>query len=516
MLVINILIVIIVFALILNISVLYKDNPKLIVVDSNYIDKSKECPYEVSIWMENNSRKETNNAIENLTLTIRIRQDYERKLNVKCKPLEVLFFLFSKDDIESLSVILRSHVFLNIQKISFIFKGILEGDRDPSIGRSISEAIQRSSFTLSNLIALDIANCNFMDNGIETLVLKSPQLRNLKSLNLDYNGVTNRGAEYLSKSPYLLNIESLFIGGNQIKDDGFIKLINSPIIAKVTELRFNYCGISTSGFQALANSQYVTNINVLSIGDNDLTLLAFTALARSQYLKSLTKLTIHNNDYAGEISEEGLSVLLSSDVMSSVEVLELRNAQINAFSKRIFESPFLSKLKKFDLDDSFISDEGFKHFAMSKSMTTSLESMTWIRTAVRTIGATQIAKSPLFPNLRSMSFFDCSVGSGGAIAFAKSPYLLKLEDLGIDADEIDDRAAAAFADSSRLPLLSYLSLSDNDISSIGVNALVKSTTLQSKLQWLSLSGNSIGEDGRNMILNSSFRQIISFSDDQIS
>lgn len=154
---------------------------------------------------------------------------------------------------QDLAVFGRSEVFASLQRLGLAGVGL--GAR--------GVAFLRAFAALSHL---DLTFNMFGDAGATELA--GTPLTRLRSLILDSNGITDRGAEALSYSPHLRELRQLSLGNNLIGSDGAAALAQSPIAENLVRLNLKNNRIGAKGADGLIYSAYLQSLKSLELEGN--------------------------------------------------------------------------------------------------------------------------------------------------------------------------------------------------------------------------------------------------------
>jgi uncharacterized protein (TIGR02996 family) len=119
-----------------------------------------------------------------------------------------------------------------------------------------------------HLSHLDLKFNMFGDAGVTELA--GLPLHRLRSLILDSNGITDRGAMALSYSASLKELRQLSLGGNLIGSDGAAALARSPIADNLLRLNLKHNRIGAKGADGIIYSPYLQSLIVLELEGNSI------------------------------------------------------------------------------------------------------------------------------------------------------------------------------------------------------------------------------------------------------
>lgn len=170
-----------------------------------------------------------------------------------------------------LAVLSQSQALANLQRLDLAGAGI----QAPSV--AYLGAFRKLSH-------LNLKFNMFGDAG--TTELASLRLAQLRSLILDSNGITDRGATALSYAPYLKELRQLSLGSNLIGSDGATTLARSLLAENLLLLNLQHNRIGAKGADGLIYSPYLQSLTALELEGNTI------PLARQQRLRQRYKFVI--------------------------------------------------------------------------------------------------------------------------------------------------------------------------------------------------------------------------------
>ncbi|HKB06478.1 MAG TPA: TIGR02996 domain-containing protein [Gemmataceae bacterium] len=120
---------------------------------------------------------------------------------------------------------------------------------------------------VARLRRLSLVHCRVSDHVVEQMS-SSPAMRNLESLRLDLNDVSERGAAALANSEFVHELRELSLAETSLGDRGVIALARSPVVRDLKVLNLANCHVDNSGAQALADSPYLNELECLCLDGN--------------------------------------------------------------------------------------------------------------------------------------------------------------------------------------------------------------------------------------------------------
>ena len=340
---------------------------------------------------------------------------------------------------------------------------------------------------------LILINCGITDDNLKLLVESMTIFTKLRTLRLDFNRITGKGATLLSSLLVKVKCTSLEVVSaqcNQIDDSGALAIAKALVPMynlKILDLQGN--PITDNGASALIKTVkdlskdfqvYVTIINSLLNKSNlrfvreSLDLIykghdknsLCTALNCCTYLKTL------------DLSD---SIIVSDGAVALAEGLKC-----------------CTYLQTLDLSSNSVGSDGAVALAEGLKFCTNLQTLGLSYNSIGSDGAVALADGlKCCTNLQTLNLRDNSIGSDGAVALAE---VLKcwtnLRTLGLSYNSIGSDGAVALAEELKCcTYLQTLNLRDNSFGSDGVVALAEGLKCCTNLQTLGLSYNSIGSHG---------------------
>lgn len=276
-----------------------------------------------------------------------------------------------------------------------------------------------------------------------TIAAESELVAQLETLDLSMTQIGNEGIEALCDSPRISNLRSLILERDYLGSDGMKSLGTSPHLARLEALNVNYNGIGSEGIEALRGAPFLPGLRELHLLGCGLDGDALKALASFPF-EQVRHLDLNSN--GGERFESGLEAMVSSDNISTLEVLDLGNCSLSA--------------------------RGAKAIAGAKSLA-NLTSLTLGTNNIRSRGIMALGSSPHLRKLTHLNVSSNPIGPDGARALAASPILETVTELDLDSADIRDVGANALAKSTRLNNLTRLNVYDSGVTEAGKEALLE-------------------------------------------
>ena len=368
---------------------------------------------------------------------------------------------------------------------------------------------------------LVLINCGITDDELKLLVESMSIFTELRTLRLDFNRITGKGATLLSSLLVKVKCTSLEVFSahcNQIDDSGALAIAKALVRMtnlKILDLQGN--PITDNGASALIMTLkelsedfhlYVTINNGLlnksnlrfveqSLGvickghDKD---LLCTALKCCTYLQTLDL----RNDSIGLDGAVALAEGLK--YCTNLQTLILRNDSIGLDGAVALAEGLKCciNLQTLNLSSNSIGSDGAVALAEGLKYCTNLQTLILRNDSIGLDGAVALAEGlKCCINLQTLNLSSNSIGSDGAVALAEGlKYCTNLQTLNLSSNSIGLDGAVALTEGLKCcTILQTLNLSYNSIGSDGAVALAEGLKCCTNLQTLNLSWNSIGSDG---------------------
>ena len=249
---------------------------------------------------------------------------------------------------------------------------------------SLKELRSKLASGLGGATELNLAAKGF-GPGLGALLADSPDLAELRALDVSDNDLGIDGVRALTASTRLTQLRELDLGGNDIGDDGASAVAHSPTLAGLETLNVSGNSIAGSGATALAQAT-ARHLSSLDLSMNGIGESGASALARTRLpLQSLYLLGC-------EIGTNGVRLLAQSSSLSKLTVLALSGNNLgDEGAQALAKSATLSSLTTLDLCANGIGDDG----------------------------ALALAQSPQLKKLRVIELYGNDIGSRGAAALKK-------------------------------------------------------------------------------------------------
>ena len=408
---------------------------------------------------------------------------------------------------------------------------------------------QNSMEYVQSCSELVLINCGITDNDLKILVESMTIFTELRTLHLDFNRITGKGATLLSSLLLKVKCTSLEVVSaqcNQIDDSGALAIAKALVRMynlKILDLQGN--PITDNGASALIKTvkdlskdfQVYVTINNSLLNKSNLRLVKesldlickghdknslCTALKCCTNLQTLDLMSNSIGSDSAVALAEGLkccanlqTLFLSCNRIGSYSAVALAgglkcytNLQTLYLSCNIIGSngavalaeglKCCANLQTLDLSDNSIGSDGAVALAGGLKCCTNLQTLNLMSNSIGSDGAMALAGGlKCCANLQTLDLSYNSIGSDGALVLAVGlKCCTNLQTLDLSYNSIGSDGAVALSEGLKCCTnLQTLFLSCNSIGSDGAVALAGGLKCCTNLQTLDLSDNSIGSDG---------------------
>ncbi|EFC47156.1 hypothetical protein NAEGRDRAFT_47484 [Naegleria gruberi] len=437
------------------------------------------------------------------------------------KNLKSLNLRFNNLGKESFEVLTESENFKNLTELNLYNSTNASSNRPRRAFmmeyRTNDESYQKlvKSPYLKNLKSLNLRYCD-IGNAFAIELSNNIEMRNLTTLNLQHNYIGDEGLRHLSTSTHLSNLTNLNLQFNCISVEGSLHIANSPVFSKLRILNLYDNGVNAQIFA----SPYLGNLEILNVGCSGIGSEKLKILTEKPcYLTNLKVLDLcHNN-----LDDECLGYIANCPTFASLTYLEVYPTAewISLNLNILFESPFLkltnlTKRNRLyvrlpDMSSKLIPQPTMSNltsicfscnFELIKDVIESPylhnlkqlglgELFTWYsqENNMDLNGRiTSITRNPAFLNLTRLNISFCNLNDQDFIEILTSPYLVNLTSLNVSNNKIGDKGMKGFESSALTTKLKILHLSNNQITDEGIQYLASSQPVN--LIALSLSENT--------------------------
>ncbi len=212
---------------------------------------------------------------------------------------------------------------------------------------------------LAKFRELDFCGAELGDTGVEFLA-RSPHCQYLDSLDLGFNGITDRGIQALARGGNMPQLTTLALNDNDhITSDGLSALARSTSFSALRHLDISGNDIDERGIAAVVASPTLGRLqhfrwNTNRIGDAGIAILTSSNLL-ARLLKSDHTLVIRDNG----IGPSGAHLLADCPALAYCRTLDLSNNYLgDSGIAALVRSPYLTRLKVLRLARNQLTDNG--------------------------------------------------------------------------------------------------------------------------------------------------------------
>jgi Ran GTPase-activating protein (RanGAP) involved in mRNA processing and transport len=269
-----------------------------------------------------------------------------------------------------------------------------------------------------------------LEATLKPLLEESPEKLKLSGKYIATDEVKIIGNYSLMKS-----VKSLDLSDNQINDEALLELFESDILCGLEELFLQINFLTGKGLSKLAQSENIKlkNLKVLVLSDNRLSDSSFAEMLLSSHFQNLESLDIGWNEAGNETAKS----LGTTTTFPKLKKLEMERSYIDedGFGEFI-KGELADQLEELDLSANKIKDESIKILAEAQKWK-SLKTLRISQNRFGNEGAKALGESSSMSGLTRLyagrNYFDAE----GAQAIYESKMLKKLKTLVIK-EEVDD------------------------------------------------------------------------------
>lgn len=272
------------------------------------------------------------------------------------------------------------------------------------------------------------------------------------SLKLSGKYIATDEVKIIANYALMKSVKSLDLSDNQINDEALQYLFESDILSGLEELYLQINFLTGKGLSELAKSEKVKlkNLKVLVLSDNRLNDSSIAEMMLSSHFQNLESLDVGWNEAGNEtakvlgktttfpklkklemersyIDEEGFDELVKGELADQLEVLDLSANKINDKSIKILaQAPKWKSLKTLRISQNRFGNEGAKALGESVSMS-GLTQLYVGRNYFDAEGAQAIYESKTLKNLKTLVIKE-DVDEGSGLVNYSRPELLRPDD----------------------------------------------------------------------------------------
>lgn len=247
------------------------------------------------------------------------------------------------------------------------------------------------------------------------------------SLKLSGKYIATDEVKIIGNYSLMKSVRSLDLSDNQINDEALLNLFESDILCGLEELYLQINFLTGKGLSELAQSEKIKikNLKVLVLSDNRLSDLSIAEMLLSNHFQNLESLDIGWNE-AGNETAKSLSTTTT-----------------------------FPKLKKLEMERSYVDEEGFSEFIKGE-LADQLEELDISANKIKDESIKILAQAPKWKSLKTLRISQNRFGNEGAKALGESVSMSGLIKLYAGRNYFDAEGAQAIYESKTLKKLKTL------------------------------------------------------------
>ncbi|HEY1064587.1 MAG TPA: TIGR02996 domain-containing protein [Pirellulales bacterium] len=349
-----------------------------------------------------------------------------------------------------------------------------------------------------NLRSLDLSHGDLGGPGLQ-LLAHAEGLRKLERLVLDdvarNTPLVRPAVAALGDSEVLRNLRSLTISQNFLSDDTAVLLLRSRLTQRLEELNLAANEISDVVLASASLRASVPELRSLNLSARYRTGLTAAERLTAEGVHDALRWApgLERLDLSGHRFEWAGAVVLAEEAPESLRELNLNGCEIgDRGAIALAESPRLARLRRLDLAEQM----NFGRMQLHDSITQA--------------GAEAIAASESLAGLRELNLQGAQLGDAGVAALAESRLLRHLRELNLTRTQMRSAGLQSLAKSSNFAGLRVLRMYSNGPFDVkALEALLVSTTLEN-LHSLGVGGNDFERRDSSRYLLKAFAERVHF------
>ncbi len=250
---------------------------------------------------------------------------------------------------------------------------------------------------------------------------------NPDSLKLSGKYIATDEVKIIGNYSLMKSVRSLDLSDNQINDEALLNLFESDILCGLEELYLQINFLTGKGLSELAQSEKIK-------------------------LKSLKVLVLSDN----RLNDSSIAEMLLSSHFQSLESLDIGwNEAGNETAKSLSTTTTFPKLKKLEMERSYIDGEGFSEFIKGE-LADQLEELDISANKIKDESIKILAQAPKWKSLKTLRISQNRFGNEGAKALGESVSMSGLTQLYAGRNYFDAEGAQAIYESKTLKNLKTL------------------------------------------------------------
>jgi Ran GTPase-activating protein (RanGAP) involved in mRNA processing and transport len=261
-----------------------------------------------------------------------------------------------------------------------------------------------------------------LEATLKPLLEESPD-----SLKLSGKYIATDEVKIIGNYSLMKSVRSLDLSDNQINDEALLNLFESDILCGLEELYLQINFLTGKGLSELAQSEKIKikNLKVLVLSDN-------------------------------RLSDSSIAEMLLSNHFQNLESLDIGwNEAGNETAKSLSTTTTFSKLKKLEMERSYVDEEGFSEFIKGE-LADQLEELDISANKIKDESIKILAQAPKWKSLKTLRISQNRFGNEGAKALGESVSMSGLIKLYAGRNYFDAEGAQAIYESKTLKKLKTL------------------------------------------------------------
>ena len=261
-----------------------------------------------------------------------------------------------------------------------------------------------------------------LEATLKPLLEESPD-----SLKLSGQYIATDEVKIIGNYSLMKSVRSLDLSDNQINDEALLNLFESDILCGLEELYLQINFLTGKGLSELAQSEKIKlkNLKVLVLSDN-------------------------------RLSDSSIAEMLLSNHFQNLESLDIGwNEAGNETAKSLSTTTTFSKLKKLEMERSYVDEEGFSEFIKGE-LADQLEELDISANKIKDESIKILAQAPKWESLKTLRISQNRFGNEGAKALGESVSMSGLIKLYAGRNYFDAEGAQAIYESKTLKNLKTL------------------------------------------------------------
>ena len=261
-----------------------------------------------------------------------------------------------------------------------------------------------------------------LEATLKPLLEESPD-----SLKLSGKYIATDEVKIIGNYSLMKSVRSLDLSDNQINDEALLNLFESDILCGLEELYLQINFLTGKGLSELAQSEKIKlkNLKVLVLSDN-------------------------------RLSDSSIAEMLLSNHFQNLESLDIGwNEAGNETAKSLSATTNFPKLKKLEMERSYVDEEGFSEFIKGE-LADQLEELDISANKIKDESIKILAQAPKWESLKTLRISQNRFGNEGAKALGESVSMSGLIKLYAGRNYFDAEGAQAIYESKTLKNLKTL------------------------------------------------------------